>query len=514
MNHVSPAAPHHGETNMPTRSSHHSKPGDDHPSDHAHASTPEHAPAPVQGDHAAARANNADIFDSTVTFSDLGLRPDVLRGVTEAGFKHPTTIQSKLLPPMLAGRDVLGQAKTGTGKTAAFGLPLLHMCDDKTPFQALVLAPTRELAIQITEEINELGRFTQVRATTIYGGQAIHSQAEKLKKGPPIIVGTPGRIMDMVERGLLHFHNIRIAVLDEVDRMLDIGFREDIRRILDMCPPSEKRQTVMVSATVSTDIEKLARRYMRDAEKIVTSAGSLTVSLVQQHHLTVQPWDKKRLLLHLLQHEEPALTIVFCRLKRTVDNLAKYLASKGIEAHAMHGDMSQGRRNTVMKALKGGQLSVLIASDLASRGIDADGISHVINYDLPDDPDLYIHRIGRTARAGRGGVAWALVTPSQGELLTEIENLINAEIPKLDYPDFESSPRPEGFRDEGPGGRPVIEIPKSDVPKFNRLDSAVNKEVPITGSANAADASKFPGGVVPTKLPPKRMFGKIPTGRR
>ena len=205
---------------------------------------------------------------------------------------------------------------------------------------------------------------------------------------------------------------------------------------------------------------------------------------------------------------------MFCRLKRTVDNLAKYLASKGIEAHAMHGDMSQGRRNTVMKALKGGQLSVLIASDLASRGIDADGISHVINYDLPDDPDLYIHRIGRTARAGRGGVAWALVTPSQGELLTKIENLINAEIPKLDYPDFAASPRPEGFRDEGPGGRPIIEIPKSDVPKFNRMDAAVNKELPVTGAAGTADASKFPGGVVPTKMPPKRMFGKIPTGRR
>ena len=454
-----------------------------------------------------------EVFDAKHTFADLGLTGEVLKGVEAAGFKHPTAIQSSMIPPFIAGRDVLGQAKTGTGKTAAFGLPLLQICDKNTPFQALVLAPTRELAVQITNEINELGRFTGIRSTTVYGGQRISSQAEQLKKGIPIIVGTPGRVMDMVQRGLLHLNNIRFAILDEVDRMLDIGFREDIRRILEMCPPSEKRQTVMVSATISGDIEKLARRYMRDPEKIITTAGSLTVSLVEQHHLTVQPWDKKRLLYHLLKHEDPELTIVFCRLKRSVDDLAKYLNAKGIEAHAMHGDMSQGKRNQAMEKLRGGKLSVLIASDLASRGIDVEGITHVINYDLPEDPDLYVHRIGRTARAGRGGVAWSLVTPAQGELLTQIEVLVNAEIPKLHYPGFEASPRPEGFRERDSQGREVIQTPVSDVPKINRIQAAMNPELPAT-EPGKVDASKFPGGVVPTKMPPKRLFGKIPGGRR
>ncbi|MBL8761716.1 MAG: DEAD/DEAH box helicase, partial [Phycisphaerae bacterium] len=363
-------------------------------------------------------------------------------------------------------------------------------------------------AIQISQEINELARFTPIRATTIYGGQAIRQQAKNLSQASQIIVGTPGRIMDMHERRMLNFSQTRFVVLDEVDRMLDIGFREDIRRILDLCPPIERRQTVMVSATISVEIEKLGRRYMREPEKIVTSSGSLTVSLVEQHYLAVQPWDKRRLLLHLVKHEEPALTIVFCRLKRTVDELAKYLADHGVGAHAMHGDMRQGKRNQVMEALKGGTLEVLIASDLASRGIDAEGVSHVINYDLPDDPDLYVHRIGRTARAGRGGIAWSLVTPAQGELLTQIENLINAEIPKMEYPDFVASPKPERWRDVDAGGRPVMVIETGDkTPKLSRMATAAAKDVP---PPEQVDTTKFPGGIVPTKLPPKRLFGKLP----
>jgi ATP-dependent RNA helicase DeaD len=458
-----------------------------------------------------------DTFDATKTFADLGLRNSVLKGVTESGFTNPTLIQAQLIPRVLFGKDVLGQAKTGTGKTAAFGLPLLHLCNKDAPFQALVLAPTRELAIQITEEINELGKHTPIRAGTIYGGQAIKTQADKLKKGFEIVVGTPGRVMDMVQRGLLHFRNVRFAVLDEVDRMLDIGFREDIRRILEMTPPT--RQTVVVSATFTSEIEKLARRYMRDPEKITTSGDSLTVSRVRQFYLAVNPWDKRRLLVHLLKHEDPAMTIVFCRLKRTVDELAKKLTEKGIAAHAMHGDLSQGKRNSTMEQLRRGNLSVVIASDLASRGIDVEGITHVINYDLPDDPDLYVHRIGRTARAGRDGVAWSLVTPEQGDLLTSIEMLVNAEIPKLEYPDFVASPRPEGWRDASPGGRPMGGLTLANAPKgpeapppekVNRIAASSNVALP---AKDGADPSKFPGGVIPTKLPPKRMFGKMRTGR-
>jgi ATP-dependent RNA helicase DeaD len=441
----------------------------------------------------------------------MGLPAHVLAGVREAGFSKPTLIQAKLIPVALTGRDVLGQAKTGTGKTAAFGLPLLAMCDPDVPFQALVLAPTRELAVQIADEIMELGRHGPVRATTVMGGERIKAQAGRLKKGASIIVGTPGRVMDMVERGLLHFNNVKFAVLDEVDRMLDIGFREDIRRILTKCP--DDRQTMFVSATIAGEIEKLARRYMRDPEKITTSGGSLTVSLVEQHYLPVNQWDKKRLLHHLLTHEEPGMTIVFCRLKKTVDLLAKYLSDRGIEAHAIHGDMRQGKRNRVISQLKSGQLTALIASDLASRGIDADSVSHVINYDLPEDPDLYVHRIGRTARAGRRGVAWSLVTPEQGGLLTDIERLINAEIPKLDYPDFTPTSRPGDWRDTGPDGRPVHAAPVSDAPKYNRIEAAVNLAVPVAAAETAPDPAKFPGGIVPTKLPPKRLMGRIPSSR-
>ncbi|MEX2219168.1 MAG: DEAD/DEAH box helicase [Phycisphaerales bacterium] len=469
----------------------------------------------------------AEIFDERTTFADLGLRNSVLKGIEAAGFKHPTGIQSQLIPLILKGRDVIGQAKTGTGKTAGFGLPLYHMATRNLPFQSLILAPTRELAIQIAAELEELGKFTPIQVAAIYGGQRISSQEQKLRRDPEIIVGTPGRIMDLVERGMLHFNNVKFAVLDEVDRMLDIGFRDDIKHILGKCP--RERQTILVSATISAEIERLARSYMRDPEKLVVSSGSLTVSLVKQFYLAVQPWDKRRLLRHLLTHEEPALTLVFCRLKRTCDELSRYLKEKGnIDAHAIHGDLPQGRRNAIMEKLRAGNLEVLIASDLASRGIDVEGITHVINYDLPEDVELYVHRIGRTARAGRGGTAWSLVTPEQGGLLTQIELLINAEIPKLDYPDFEPGPVPEHLLRE----RQRREQRQQDSAGPSRF--AIQPQVPAPNAAAAPaptgdgegapaptrpvsvppDASKFPGGIIPTKLPPKRMQGRIKSARR
>lgn len=452
---------------------------------------------------------NPETFDTEKTFADLGLHPSIVRGVSDLGFRHPTHIQSKLVPVFLTGRDILGQAKTGTGKTAAFALPLLHMVKRGEWGQAMILAPTRELAIQIHSEFGKLGKHMPVRAVPIYGGQSIKTQAEKLQRGAEIIVGTPGRVMDMIERRLIDPRSVRFAVLDEVDRMLDIGFREDIRRILSKTP--SERQTVMVSATIRGDIEDLARRYMRSPEKLVTTAGALTVEMVEQHYLSVEGWDKRRLLLHLLTHESPALTLVFCRLKRTVDELASYLNRHEIEAHAIHGDMSQSKRNSTMRELRSGKLAVLIASDLASRGIDVEGISHVVNYDLPEDPDLYVHRIGRTARAGRDGVAWAFVTPAQGKLLTQIENLINAQIPKMDYPDFQPSPRPEGYREESTGGRPIYEVQGVEKAR-NRYAESERPDLPAVVVA-APDPSKFPGGIVPTKMPPNRMRGRVKSGR-
>ncbi len=492
-------------------------------------------PAP-SADAAAPAAAGQEIFDAKATFASLGLRNSVLKGIEAAGFKSPTSIQATLIPVAIQGHDILGQAKTGTGKTAAFGLPLYHCAHRNLPLQSLILAPTRELAIQIAAELSELGKFTPIRVAAIYGGQSISTQADKLRHDPEIIVGTPGRIMDMVERRLLHFRNIKFVVLDEVDRMLDIGFREDIRRILSMCPPpinadgTKGRQTIFVSATISSEIEKLARSYMKDPQKLVVSSGSLTVSLVKQYHLPVQPWDKRRLLKHLLTHEEPALTLIFCRLKRTCDELARYLSETGLDAHAIHADLSQSRRNHIMEKFRAGSLEVIIASDLASRGIDVDGITHVINYDLPEDPDLYVHRIGRTARAGRGGIAWSFVTPEQGPLLTQIEGLINAEIPKLDYPDFEPGPLPDWVL------REREQKERSVASKGNRFVSApqLPLSAPAASNANqptdaaagspslaptpiarpALDPSKFPGGIIPTSLPAKRMQGKVRTRGR
>lgn len=483
-----------------------------------------HTPHGVITHHEFKPVAQDNVFDNAADFATLGLRNSVLKGLAEMGFSKPTMIQAKMIPIALTGRDVLGQAKTGTGKTAAFGLPLIHMCGKDTQFQALILAPTRELAIQITDEINELAKHTPIRAVTLYGGQSIQAQTRQLETGSHIIVGTPGRVLDMLQRGYLHLKNIRFAVLDEVDRMFDIGFRDDIKRILSMCPkpgtPPEGRQTIFVSATLSDEVERLARQHMHNPEKIVTSAGSLTASLVKQFHIPVAQWDKKRMLLHVLTHEEPALTLVFCRLKRTVDELAKGLTTRGIEAHAMHGDMSQGKRNSTMQQLKDGKLAVVICSDLASRGIDVEGVSHVINFDLPDDPELYIHRIGRTARAGKGGLAYSLVTPQQGDLLTSIEMLINAEIPKLEYPDFVGNQPPVGYREESASGRPegglqlerpegAAEPPPPPAPKVSRTEQASKLELPANAPGQV-DATKFPGGIVPTKLPPKRMFGKMP----
>ncbi|MBL0926685.1 MAG: DEAD/DEAH box helicase [Phycisphaerales bacterium] len=446
-----------------------------------------------------------DIFEGK-TFGDLGLRNSVVKGCEAAGFRNPTKIQSDLIPLVLSGRDVLGQSRTGTGKTAAFGLPLFHMATRELPFQSIILAPTRELAIQIADELSDLGRFTPIKVSAVFGGQAVSFQAKQLAHGPEIIVATPGRLMDMVERGHITLANVKFAVLDEVDRMLDIGFRDDIKKILGSIRTAH--QTVFVSATISEEIEKLARTFMKDPAKLVTTGTSLTVSLVDQHYISVNHWDKRKMLVHLLTHEDPELTLVFCRTKRTVDDLAEYLNKKGIESHAIHGDMYQGKRNSVMKKMRAGTLSVVVASDLAARGLDVDGISHVVNYDLPEDPEVYIHRIGRTARAGRQGVAWSLVPPDQGELLTAIEKLANIHIPEKKYPDFSAGPVPAEVQARRDADTQRIEKKQ----QHSRFDAPSLPKAPAA-TGRAPNPSKFPGGLVPTKLPPRKLGGRARTAR-
>ncbi len=448
--------------------------------------------------------SSADTFAIDKTFAPLGLNEALLEGLTKRGFKHPTHIQASLIPAALRGKDVLGQAKTGTGKTAAFGLPVLQMLDPTAAFSALVLVPTRELAIQVAKELQELGAFAKVHTVAVYGGQPIDKQMTQLKKGPPIIVGTPGRVMDLADRGILPFENFRFAILDEVDRMLDIGFRDDIRKILGRLRKTP--QTIFVSATISSEIEKLARSYMKDPEKIVSVEKSLTVSQVNQSYFAVERWDKRRLLLHLLRKEEPALTVVFCRTKRAVDEVTEFLNKNKIDAHAMHGDMYQKKRDQVMTRLREGDLSVLVASDLAARGLDVDDISHVVNYDMPEDPEVYIHRIGRTARAGRKGIAWSFVAPDQGELLTNIEMLANVEIPTVGYADFKPGPIPMDV-----SAMREYEAKRKEDNQQSRNRTAA-PEVPV--AAKVVDETRFPDGIVPTALPGRRLGGRVATRKR
>jgi ATP-dependent RNA helicase DeaD len=446
--------------------------------------------------------DKSEIFDTQTTFADLGLNDSILADLDRLGFKHPTFIQSKLIPIALSGKDCLGQAKTGTGKTASFALPALQMLKPGDAFAALILVPTRELAIQVAKEFHELGGRTGLKAVPIYGGQPIRQQIPLLEGNPEIIVGTPGRIMDMRERRLITYDHVRYAVLDEVDRMLDIGFREDIRKILGGM--RNHPQTVFVSATISDEIEKLARSYMRNPEKIVTVAKSLTVQQVAQSYLSVEPWDKRRLLLHLLRREEPGLTVVFCRTKKAVDDVTLYLNDKGIDAHAMHGDMYQRKRDKVMDRLRDGKLSVLVASDLAARGLDVDDITHVVNYDVPEDPEVYIHRIGRTARAGRNGVAWMFVCPDQGDLLTGVERLANIEIPRLEYSDFTPGPIPQA----------VVARRAEEAQRKAASAESKSRDILATTKVDPADEAKFPGGAVPMLPPPKRLGGRLATRRR
>ncbi|MCP4759388.1 MAG: DEAD/DEAH box helicase [Planctomycetes bacterium] len=445
----------------------------------------------------------SEIFDTQRSFSDLGLKPEVLSGIAEVGFEHPTHVQSELIPLAIAGRDVMGQSRTGTGKTAAFGLPILHLLEPGDAFGALCLVPTRELAIQVAREMDVLGKNTGLHKLAVYGGQKIDIQAKRLQRRPEIIVGTPGRVMDMNRRGMLPYDRLRIAVLDEVDRMLDIGFREDIRKILGTI--KHKHQTIFVSATISDEIERLARKYMRNPENLSTvDAKSLTVSQVQQRYVTVHPWDKRRLLKHIIEVEDPELGLVFCRTKATVDKVAGYLCDKNINAAALHADMHQSKRNRVMEQLRGGDLHIVVASDVAARGIDVDGITHVFNLDIPEDPEVYVHRIGRTARTGRSGQAIMFVEPEQGPLLMGVERLTNVEITEVFYDAFEPGPEPRKVRERR------AQIDQDRETNKQNLSRSV-KQAPDAESAE--DAERFPGGIVPSALPKKRMGGRL-RGRR
>lgn len=353
-------------------------------------------------------------------FSMFELHPQVLQAITDLGYEVPTPIQERAIPALLAGRDVLGQAQTGTGKTAAFALPLLHKLDNSVRgVQGLVVTPTRELALQVSKAVYEYGRLRGVRVLAVYGGQSYDRQISRLERGVDIVVGTPGRMLDLINRGVLNLSMVQYLVLDEADEMLSMGFVEDIEAILRETP--SERQTALFSATLPEAIRQLAERYMHSPETISVNPERITVAETEQRHYLIYEEDKLAALMRLLEVETVTGALIFTRTKVRAAEVADALVARGIQAEALHGDLTQAARETVLNRFRQGRLTFLVATDVAARGLDIEGISHVINFDLPFDAEAYVHRIGRTGRAGRAGVAISLLTPREKQGLRRIE---------------------------------------------------------------------------------------------
>jgi ATP-dependent RNA helicase DeaD len=360
------------------------------------------------------------------TFAELGLSDTTLESLAHLGYTTPTPIQEQAIPSLLQGKDVIGQAQTGTGKTAAFGLPMVEYADPGDPsVQALVLTPTRELCIQVTQALRAYGEGKGLNVVAVFGGAPIRDQAARLKDAQ-IVVGTVGRVMDMIGRHHLFLDDVRYVILDEADEMLDLGFLEDVESILKRAPMG--RQTALFSATVPQPIRRLADTFMHDPIEIQVRAATLTIDTVEQYYVEVPDREKPDALVKVLKDERPDQAIVFVRTKIGVDRLARRLGDAGVRVKTLHGDMSQGQRDGVMIAFKGGRERLLVATDVAARGLDITGVSHVVNYDVPNSPDVYVHRIGRTGRAGESGRAITLITPKQRRELEAIERHAKTEI--------------------------------------------------------------------------------------
>jgi ATP-dependent RNA helicase DeaD len=367
------------------------------------------------------------------TFQELGLSPELLQSINNMGFEEATPIQRDTIPTALKGTDLIGQAQTGTGKTAAFGIPLIEKMDTKSRIvQGIVLAPTRELAVQVAEELNKIGQFKGIKTLPIYGGQSIDRQIKALRNGPHIVVGTPGRVQDHINRKTLKLENVHTVVLDEADEMLNMGFVEDIEKILENVPT--ERHTMLFSATMPKQIQKLAEKFMKDVLLIKVKASEMTVRSIEQEYVEVKERQKFDVLSRLLDIHSPELAIVFGRTKRRVDELAEALNKRGYSAEGIHGDLPQAKRDKVLRAFKNNTIEVLVATDVAARGLDISGVSHVYNFDIPQDPESYVHRIGRTGRAGKTGYAITFITPREIDHLYTIEKITKRKIEKRAIP--------------------------------------------------------------------------------
>jgi len=354
------------------------------------------------------------------TFAELGLSEPILQALRDVGYEAPSPIQEQAIPPLLDGRDVIGQAQTGTGKTAAFGLPMMEFVDPSDDdVQALVLTPTRELCIQVTQALRAYGAHRGIDPVAVFGGAPIRTQQAQLRQGGRVVVGTVGRVLDLISRHSLMLHACRYVVLDEADEMLDLGFLEDVERILSLTPGS--RQTALFSATMPAEIRALAERHLYNPVVVKVKAATLTIDTVEQFYLETKPAEKTDALVKVLEAERPTQAIVFVRTKIRCEQLFRTLRDRGMNVKALHGDMTQGQRDGVMLSFKAGRLPVLVATDVAARGLDIAAVTHIVNFDIPTSPDVYVHRIGRTGRVGRSGRAITFVEPRQRRELEAIE---------------------------------------------------------------------------------------------
>jgi ATP-dependent RNA helicase RhlE len=396
---------------------------------------------------------------SSVTFASLALAAPLQRALADKGYTHPSPIQARAIPALLEGRDMIGIAQTGTGKTAAFALPLLHRLAatpaPRVPRQprALILTPTRELAVQIADNLVLYGRHLPIRTTLVFGGVGEQPQIRSLAAGTDIVVATPGRLLDLMNQRHLSLDRVETFILDEADRMLDMGFAPDVKRVLAKLP--SRRQSLLFSATMPDPIRQLAQAFLHDPVRVEVAPAASTAERIDQRVCHVGMGTKRRALVHLLQnHADDGLTLVFVRMKHGADRVVKQLAQDGITAHAIHGNKSQGARQRALESFRSGASRVLIATDIAARGIDVKGISLVINYDLPNEPEAYVHRIGRTARAGADGIAVSLCDESESVFLRDIQRLIRRDIPVMHLPELSVSPPSPGGPSRGSSSRP------------------------------------------------------------
>lgn len=379
--------------------------------------------------------NLMEDMENKVSYRDSAIDGRIIRAVEEMGFETMTPIQEQAIPIMLQGKDLIGQAQTGTGKTAAFGIPIIQAIDpEEKGLQAIVLCPTRELAIQAAEEIRRFAKYMhEVKVLPVYGGQDISRQIRALSKGAQVVVGTPGRVMDHMRRHTLKTGKVRIIVLDEADEMLNMGFREDIETILKDMP--EERQTALFSATMPRPILEITKEYQKeDAEYLRITPKEITIPLVKQAYYQVQRKDKEEVLTRLIDYYHPKRSLIFCNTKRMVDELTEHLKDRGYQAEGLHGDLSQNQRDTVMNLFRSGRMEILIATDVAARGIDVDDIEAVFNYDVPEDIEYYVHRIGRTGRAGKTGRSFTLVVGREIFKIRDIERVCHTKIRERNIP--------------------------------------------------------------------------------